>query len=97
MSGANLSCCCGRSDCAYLHHNNIALSGLERDVETAARLGQVRATPILYTRSRHGVIGQIFSSSRDICILFLHLHVYLLGRGRSLWLLRGRSEAKILV
>jgi hypothetical protein len=36
-------CCCGRSDCAYLEHNNAALEGLERDLEKAARLGQVRA------------------------------------------------------
>jgi hypothetical protein len=35
-------CCCGRSDCAYLEHNNVALEGLERDLEKAARLGQVR-------------------------------------------------------
>lgn len=37
-----LRCCCGRSDCAYLLHNSAALEGLERDVATAAVLGQVR-------------------------------------------------------
>lgn len=36
-------CCCGRSDCAFLAHNDTALGGLEKDLETAARLGQVRA------------------------------------------------------
>jgi hypothetical protein len=36
-----LQCCCGKLECAYLEHNNAALSGLEKDVETAARLGQV--------------------------------------------------------
>ncbi|KAK5095916.1 hypothetical protein LTR70_003235 [Exophiala xenobiotica] len=35
-----MQCCCGRSDCAYLENNNAALGGLERDLETAARLGQ---------------------------------------------------------
>lgn len=36
-----LRCCCGRSECAYLQHNNAVLEGLERDVATAAQLGQV--------------------------------------------------------
>jgi hypothetical protein len=36
-----LQCCCGRRDCAYLRHNNVALGDLEKDLETAARLGQV--------------------------------------------------------
>ncbi|EEH36462.2 hypothetical protein PAAG_06880 [Paracoccidioides lutzii Pb01] len=35
-----LKCCCGRSECAYLQHNNAALADLEKDVETAAQLGQ---------------------------------------------------------
>lgn len=39
---ASLQCCCGRRDCAYLEHNNVALGDLEKDLETAARLGQVR-------------------------------------------------------
>ncbi|PGH06252.1 hypothetical protein GX51_02449 [Blastomyces parvus] len=33
-------CCCGSSQCAYLQHNNAALADLEKDVETAAQLGQ---------------------------------------------------------
>lgn len=36
-----LQCCCGRLDCAYLKHNNVALGDLESNLETAARLGQV--------------------------------------------------------
>lgn len=39
---ATLRCCCGQDDCALLEHNNVALEGLEKDLETAARLGQVR-------------------------------------------------------
>ncbi|KAK2756072.1 hypothetical protein FQN54_005479 [Arachnomyces sp. PD_36] len=35
-----LRCCCGRQSCAYLQHNTTALEGLERDVKTAAQLGQ---------------------------------------------------------
>ena len=34
-------CCCGNEACAYLRHNQDALEGLEKDVRTAARLGQV--------------------------------------------------------
>ncbi|SMY19231.1 unnamed protein product [Zymoseptoria tritici ST99CH_1A5] len=34
------TCCCGNDSCAYLRHNQAALEGLERDVCTAAKLGQ---------------------------------------------------------
>lgn len=37
-----LRCCCGRTDCAYLKHNCVALDDLEQEVRTAAQLGQVR-------------------------------------------------------
>ncbi|PLB37705.1 uncharacterized protein BDW47DRAFT_106656 [Aspergillus candidus] len=37
---AALRCCCGRDDCAFLHHNQVALEGLEKDLDTAAKLGQ---------------------------------------------------------
>ncbi|QGA21838.1 hypothetical protein EYB26_009549 [Talaromyces marneffei] len=40
--GDTLQCCCGRRDCAYLEHNNVALGDLEKDLETAARLGQTK-------------------------------------------------------
>jgi len=46
-------CCCGRLDCAYLEHNNTALGLLERDLETAARLGQVRALCMDYQYNSH--------------------------------------------
>jgi hypothetical protein len=36
-------CCCGRPDCAFLKHNCSALDDLEKEVRTAAQLGQVRA------------------------------------------------------
>ncbi|KAL4901794.1 hypothetical protein BDW74DRAFT_169979 [Aspergillus multicolor] len=39
-SWADLHCCCGREECAFLQHNHDALAGLEKDLETAARLGQ---------------------------------------------------------
>ncbi|KAJ5757097.1 uncharacterized protein N7511_007279 [Penicillium nucicola] len=39
-TSTTLRCCCGRNDCALLEHNNVALEGLEKDLETAARLGQ---------------------------------------------------------
>lgn len=37
----NMRCCCGKDECAYLEHNHASLRGLEKDLETAARLGQV--------------------------------------------------------
>ncbi|KAF1988430.1 hypothetical protein K402DRAFT_391661 [Aulographum hederae CBS 113979] len=33
-------CCCGRADCPFLAHSCSILEALERDVQTAARLGQ---------------------------------------------------------
>jgi len=39
----NLRCCCGRTDCAFLKHNCTALDDLEKEVRTAAQLGQVRS------------------------------------------------------
>lgn len=42
MEQPKIECCCGRPDCAYLQHNTTALESLEKDVDTAARLGQVR-------------------------------------------------------
>lgn len=38
----NVACCCGRPSCAYLIHNNDALECLEKNIHTAAKLGQVR-------------------------------------------------------
>jgi hypothetical protein len=46
--GLKLQCCCGRPECAYLENNNTLLGGIERDLETAARLGQVRALSQCY-------------------------------------------------
>ena len=45
-TGVNIpQCCCGRpeEDCSFLARNNATLAGLERDVQTAARMGQVSA------------------------------------------------------
>ena len=38
------SCCCGRTHCAYLERNNLALEGLEKDLRNAAQIGQVCLT-----------------------------------------------------
>jgi hypothetical protein len=34
-------CCCGRPQCAFLAHNSVALEGLEKDLVSAAQIGQV--------------------------------------------------------
>lgn len=36
-----LHCCCGRADCALLKRNCSVLETVEKDVHTAAQLGQV--------------------------------------------------------
>ncbi|RKU49471.1 hypothetical protein DL546_009901 [Coniochaeta pulveracea] len=36
-----LRCCCGRDDCIYLKHNCSVLDSVEKDVLTAAKMGQV--------------------------------------------------------
>jgi len=56
---STMKCCCGRPDCAYLEHNNTALGGLERDLETAARLGQVRASIAIVSREGFNVIVEV--------------------------------------
>ena len=38
-------CCCGQARCAYLLRNKLALNGLEKDVKSAARAGQVCEHP----------------------------------------------------
>ncbi|KAJ0119008.1 hypothetical protein J7T55_013243 [Diaporthe amygdali] len=35
-----LRCCCGNTDCVYLKHNCSVLDSVEKDVHTAAKLGQ---------------------------------------------------------
>lgn len=57
MSASKLECCCGRGDCAYLEHNSAALAELERDVETAARLGQVRMQAALLAHVGRIIFG----------------------------------------
>ena len=44
---ASSACCCGRVECAYLLHNNAALDDLEKNVHTAAQLGQVCIPSVL--------------------------------------------------
>lgn len=39
---SSVQCCCGNTDCVLLKHNCSLLDGVEKDVQTAARLGQVR-------------------------------------------------------
>ena len=48
------ACCCGRSHCAYLAHNNAVLEGLEKDLQSAAQIGQVSAHPQTSISIRHG-------------------------------------------
>ena len=46
---AKLKCCCGKPDCAYLEHNTAAVDDIERKLERAAQLGQVRAPSRMFS------------------------------------------------
>lgn len=46
---ASIDCCCGRPDCPFLKKNCSVLESVEKDVHTAAQLGQVRS--ISHSRS----------------------------------------------
>lgn len=41
LQPGDLRCCCGRDDCVFLRHNCSVLSSVERDVQAAAKVGQV--------------------------------------------------------
>lgn len=43
-----LQCCCGNADCRLLKHNCSILDSVEKDVHTAARLGQVGSRRYYY-------------------------------------------------
>ncbi|KAJ5355728.1 hypothetical protein N7517_010337 [Penicillium concentricum] len=65
-----LRCCCGRNDCALLEHNNVALEGLEKDLETAARLGQAllhrhESYMAEAEEDRHRLVGSIDDLERE--------------------------------
>ncbi|KAJ5177426.1 uncharacterized protein N7500_000125 [Penicillium coprophilum] len=65
-----LRCCCGRNDCALLEHNNVALEGLEKDLETAARLGQAllhrhESYMAEAEEDRHRLVGSIDDLERQ--------------------------------
>ena len=47
MHCSDIQCCCGRDDCAYRQHTTAALEGLEKDVDAAARVGQVLSSTFL--------------------------------------------------
>ena len=47
------SCCCGRLHCTLLDQNNSALESLERDLRSAAQVGQVCFTHFVPTAIRH--------------------------------------------
>ena len=37
----SFKCCCGRPQCAFLEQNNVALKCLDKDLLSAAQIGQV--------------------------------------------------------
>jgi hypothetical protein len=41
MLEREMQCCCGKPQCAFLQHNTKTLDSLERDLLSAAQIGQV--------------------------------------------------------
>lgn len=66
-----LRCCCGRDECVFLHHNQSVLDSVERDVHTAAKLGQVCCPPPVLHSSCLSFVSfdrdRTQHSSRRIC------------------------------
>ena len=59
-----VACCCGQDQCAYLAQNDAVLKGLEQDLESAAKIGQVCTT---LSTSVHEVAFFIGDHVADIC------------------------------
>ena len=55
-AATDVKCCCGHADCAFLKHNSSALDELEREVRTAARLGQVRTFSFFLVRTPRRIL-----------------------------------------
>ncbi|KAH0564882.1 hypothetical protein GP486_001721 [Trichoglossum hirsutum] len=71
---SELKCCCGQVDCAFLRHNNAQLHGLEKNVQTAAQMGQAllirhenyMADAERERRSMIDVIGKLETEKREL-------------------------------
>jgi hypothetical protein len=77
----NLRCCCGRTDCAYLKHNCVALDDLEKEVRTAAQLGQVCNLLFTQTCASHVTI----SCSAPQGMTERHISPFTLDFGLGIW------------
>ncbi|KAK0708657.1 hypothetical protein B0H67DRAFT_603517 [Lasiosphaeris hirsuta] len=74
---AELQCCCGRDECVFLRHNCSVLLSVERDVHTAAKMGQVRCY----------AITNILESILDLSTLLLAQHptIFSMASIRDVW------------
>ncbi|KAK3395133.1 hypothetical protein B0H63DRAFT_64392 [Podospora didyma] len=74
---ADLRCCCGRDECVFLRHNCSVLLSVERDVHTAAKMGQTllarhEAYMASAERDRVELIGRIEQLEHDNADLEAH-------------------------
>ena len=65
------TCCCGREQCAYLEHNEAAIEGLEKDLQSAAQIGQVSAHFGCQSNLWHSRISLVPTVLRHFCATFL--------------------------
>ncbi len=68
-----LRCCCGRTECAYLKHNCVALDDLEKEVRTAAQLGQVCIPRPLHSSGSGDYSNKIFLVLGFVVISILYV------------------------
>lgn len=59
INNDGIRCCCGQAECAFLRENQLALEAVEKDLDTAARLGQVSCILwfFCFLNSRHMDVG----------------------------------------
>lgn len=48
LNGRETECCCGRDDCSFTRRNQAMFAELEKDVQTAATLGNACSSPPPY-------------------------------------------------
>lgn len=60
-----LTCCCGRVECPLLKKNCSILEAVEKDVHTAAQLGQVRTRPLI---SKHSLCESHYALPRFVSL-----------------------------
>ncbi|KAH8199951.1 hypothetical protein TruAng_005890 [Truncatella angustata] len=68
--GLPLKCCCGSAECVFLRHSNSILDSVEKDVHTAARMGQVRLPFPFHPTTQYVRIISEGASAIAVCLKY---------------------------